>query len=285
MKLTLEQIVKKVNDLPALPQVASQVLKLADDPNSTVKQLSDVICNDQALTAKVLRLANSAYYGFPRRISTIIEAIVILGYNTIRNLVLAVSIHGLLCDEVTGYRLGRGELWRHSIACAMAARTISRHVRFPAPEQAFIAGLLHDIGKVILNFYVNDSFDEILQKVHEERVSFIQAEEDVLGFTHTAVGARVAEKWNLPVPLVQAIGFHHCPQHADENSKLASLVHLADVLCMMMGIGIGGDGLYYNVVPETFALLGLAPQELENVMSTLGDLFLDENSFLSGEEK
>ncbi|NPV28601.1 MAG: HDOD domain-containing protein [Firmicutes bacterium] len=285
VKVSPDQIAQRVRDLPALPQIVARVLKLTEDPNSTVKELNDVICQDQALTAKVLRLANSAYYGFPRRIGTIVEAIIILGFNTIRNLVLAVSVHSLLCKEVPGYQLGRGELWRHSIACAMAARTLARRVRFPSPDQAFIAGLLHDIGKVILSVYVREAFEEIIEKVHEAQIPFIQAEEEILRFTHAVIGSKVADKWNLPVPLVEAIAFHHNPQLAKENQKLAALVHLADAICMMMGIGLGGDGLYYPLAPEALSLLGLESEDIEAIMGELGDLFVDENAFLSGEEK
>ncbi|MDH7576284.1 MAG: HDOD domain-containing protein [Bacillota bacterium] len=285
MKVSPDQIVQRVRDLPALPQIVARVLKLTDDPDSTVKELNDAICQDQALTAKVLRLANSAYYGFPRRISTIIEAIVILGFNTIRNLVLAVSVHNLLSKEVPGYQLGRGELWRHSIACAMAARTLARRTRFPSPDQAFIAGLLHDIGKVILSVYVSETFGELIKKVHEAKIPFPQAEEEILGFTHAVIGSKVADKWNLPLPLVEAIAFHHSPLNAKENPKLTVLVHLADALCMMMGIGLGGDGLYYPLVPEALSIVGLKAEDLEVIMGELGDLFADENTFLSGDEK
>lgn len=278
--VSLDQIVRRVNDLPALPHVVSQVLKLTDDPNSTVKELNDVICQDQAVTAKVLRLANSAYYGYPRRIGTIVEAIVILGFNAIRNLVLAASVHNMLNKEVPGYQLGPGELWRHSIACAMAARTLARRVRYPKPDEAFIAGLLHDIGKVILSVYVSETYDEIIQKVRQFQIPFSQAEEEILGFTHAVVGARVADKWNLPESLVQAIACHHNLQLAKENPRLVAIVHLADVLCMTMGIGLGGDGMYYSVAPQAFTALGLKPEDLESIMGELGELFIDQNAFL-----
>lgn len=283
MKVSLDQIVRRVNDLPALSQVVAQVLKLVEDPESTVKELNDIICQDQALVTKVLHLANSAYYGFPRRIGTVVEAVIILGFSTIRNLVLAASVHNLLNREVPGYQLGQGELWRHSIACAMTTRTLARRVRFPSPDQAFIAGLLHDIGKVVLSIYVSEVYSEIIKKVHEAQVPFAQAEEEILGFTHSSVGAKVADKWNLPVSLVEAIAFHHSPDSAKENPKLTSLIHVADAMCMMMGIGLGGDGLCYPLVPSAFSLLGLKPEDVEGVMGELGDLFLDESSFLLSE--
>lgn len=279
MRITLDQIVCRVDDLPALPHIVVQVLKLTEDPNSTVKELNDVICQDQVLTAKVLRLANSAYYGYPRRIGTIVEAIVMLGFNAIRNLVLAASVQNILKQDVPGYRLEAGDLWRHSIACAMAALTLSKRVRYHKPDEAFIAGLLHDIGKVVLNVYVNEAYEEIVKRVHQFQISFLQAEEDVLGFTHAAVGARVVDKWNLPNSYVEAIAFHHEPQLAQENPRLVAIIHLADVLCMTMGIGLGGDGMYYSVVPQAFAALGLKPEDLESIMGELGDLFLDTNTF------
>lgn len=284
MSVSLEEVTRRVNDLPALPHIVAQVLKLTSDPDSTIQQLNEVICQDQTLTAKVLRLANSAYYGYPRRIGTIVEALVILGFNTIRNLVLAASVHRMLNQEIIGYRMGPGELWRHSIGCAMAARTLARRVHFSPPDQAFIAGLLHDIGKVILSVYVSETYEEIFYKVKEEQIPFSKAEAEILGFTHADVGARVADKWNLPVPLVDAIAYHHHPELSKENSKLAALVHLADVLCMTMGVGLGGDGLYYSVAPEAFTILDLQSEDLESIMAELGDLFIDENAFLPGDD-
>ncbi len=283
MKLTLEQIVRRVGDLPALPQVVAEVLRITEDPDTTVKDLNEAISRDQALAAKVLRLANSAYYGFPRRIGTIVEAVIILGFNTIRNLVLAASVHGILSRELPGYQLARGELWRHSIACAMAARTLARRARFPQPDQAFVAGLLHDIGKLVLGVYVGEAYTAILEKVHKEGLSFVQAEEEVLGFTHAAVGARVADKWNLPSYLVEAIELHHEPARARSNPLLVALTHLADAVSMMMGMGIGGDGMYYLLDSRCLDLLGLTPEDFEAVLAELGDLFADENSFLAGE--
>ncbi len=280
VKPTLEQIIRDVQDLPALPQVVEQVIRVTEDPDSTVNELNDIICQDQVLTARILRLANSAYYGFPRRISTVVEAIVILGFNTIRNLALAASVYDLLNREVPGYQLGKGELWSHSIACAMAVRLLARQVRFPSPDQAFVAGLLHDIGKIVLSVYMQDAYLEIINAVKEKRIPFSEAEKDVLGFTHAEVGAKVAEKWNLPVPLVEAIAFHHEPTKTGENARLTALVHIADAVCMMMGIGLGGDGLCYPVFSEALSLLGVQQGIIEELIDRLSDLFVDKNSFL-----
>ena len=192
--IPLEKIVRGVNDLPALPWVVSQVIRLTDDPNSTVKELNEVICQDQSMAAKMLRLSNSAYYGYSRRIATIIDAIGILGFDAIRNLALAASVHNILKREVKGYQIASGDIWRHSIACAMSARAIARRVKYPSPDQAFIAGLVHDIGKVILSVYVAEAYNGIIRRVRQEQQPFSVAEEKVLGFTHAAVGARVAEK-------------------------------------------------------------------------------------------
>lgn len=279
MAVSLEEIVRGVNNLPALPGVALQVIRLTDDPYSTVKQLNEIICQDQSMTARVLRLSNSAYYGHPRRIATIIEAIGVLGFSTIRELVMAASMHKILGNEVKGYQIATGDIWRHSITCAMTSRAIARRVRYPATDRAFIAGLMHDIGKVILNIYMLDSYDEIIRRVREERQPFSVVEQDVLGFSHANVGARVAEKWNLPADHVEAIACHHNPLDAKENPRLTAVVHIADVVCMTMGIGLGGDSLHYPFVGETLSLFGLSEKNMEMIMAELAELMGDANMF------
>jgi putative nucleotidyltransferase with HDIG domain len=259
-----------------------QVIRLTDDPSSTVKELNDVICQDQSMAAKVLRLSNSAFYGYSRRIATIVDAIGILGFNTIRDLVMAASVYNILKKEVKGYQIASGDIWRHSITCAMTARAVAKRVRFRSPDQAFIAGLMHDIGKVILGVYVAEVYDEIIRRVGEEQQPFSVVEEAVLGFTHAAVGARVAEKWNLPDDLVEAIACHHTPMNAKKNPELAAIVHIADSVSMSMGIGLGGDGLYYPLVSQALALFKLSEADMDLIMSELAELVGDDEIFHLG---
>jgi putative nucleotidyltransferase with HDIG domain len=280
--IPLEEIVRGVNDLPSLPWVVGEVIKLIDDPNSTISELNEVICRDQSMTTKVLRLSNSAFYGYSRRIATIVEAIGVLGYNTIRDLVLAASVYSLMKKEVKGYQIASGDIWRHSITCAMTARIVARRTGYQQGDQAFIAGLVHDIGKVILSVYVADAYDEIIRQVREEEKPFSVVEEEILGFTHAAVGARVADKWNLPADHVEAIACHHTPLDAAENPELTAIVHVADAICMSMGIGLGGDGLYYPFEGEALALLRLNEKDVEAIISELSELVSDESIFQLG---
>jgi putative nucleotidyltransferase with HDIG domain len=277
--VTLEEIVNGVNSLPSLPGVALQVIRITDDPYSTVRELNEAILQDQTITAQVLRLSNSAYYGYPRRIATVSEAIGILGFTTIRDLVMAASVHNILSREVKGYQIATGDIWRHSITCAMTSRAIARRVRYPEADRTFIAGLMHDIGKVVLNIYVADAYNEIIRRMKEERLPFAAVEEEVLGFTHAAVGARVAERWNLHPDHVEAIACHHTPLDAKQNPKLAAIVHIADAVCMTMGIGLGGDGLYYPFVGEVLGIFGLSEQDMERIMSELAELMGDAHMF------
>lgn len=279
-KLSLEDIVREVEDVPALPEVTFQALKLADDPNSTAQDMNAVITKDQSLTAKVLKLANSAYYGFPRRIYTVTEATVLLGFSTIKGIVMAASVSDMMSKEITGYALAPGELWRHSQASAMAARYIARNIKAKNPDVAYTGALLHDVGKVVLNHHLEEGYHEVLQVIQGGVTSFIEAEQEVLGFTHAEVGARLARKWNLPEELVESILYHHTPEKATLNPVLTSLVHLADALCMMMGIGLGVDGLVYQFSEEALRILNLTPDKLESMLSSLTDILVDENSFL-----
>lgn len=250
------------------------MLSLTEDPNSTAKDLNDVIIQDQSLTAGVLRLANSAYYGFPRRISTVTEAIVLLGFSSIRGLVLAASVQNVMDKEMSGYALGQGELWRHSYACGMGSRIIAKRLKMPL-DQAFTAGLLHDIGKVVLNYFMQEAYQEVKRKVELENIPFMAAEAAVLGFDHAIVGAKVAEAWNLPSELVEPIAFHHEPMSAANQRRLASVVHVSDAICMIMGIGLGADGMNYPLDPLALETLNLDQEAIEQIMSQLADGMVD----------
>lgn len=275
MQLSVDEILKSVRDLPPLPQSVERVLQLTDDPQSSVGEVAAAVSMDQALVADILKLANSAYYGFSRRIGTIQEAIVLLGFATVRSLIFASSVKGLLGRKMEGYFLEAGELWHHSLGCAVAARVVAKRARYRGVENAFVAGLLHDIGKVVLSFYVRDQFAAIVELTKGSDMSFIQAERQVLGIDHCEVGSAIAQHWNLPDDLAAAIRDHHQPSRAGEARDLASIVHLADALCLMMGVGIGGDGLLYPLCLDVVGQLGLDARDIESLLSEVTTAIAD----------
>lgn len=277
-KISLEQIVEKVDDIPGFSDVILRVMKLTEDPDSTAEDIQNVLTEDQGLTVKVLRLANSAHYGFARRIDTISQATVLLGFQAIRSIVLAASCSPMLKPEMEGYGLAPGELWQHSQAVAITAKEVARVARRGHLEQAYTAGLLHDIGKIILNHYMKNTYKFVLLKMEQDQISFLEAEEAVLGFNHGQVGQRIGDKWNLPQDLVEAIAYHHRPEEKD--SDLTAIIHVADAMVMMMGIGLGVDGLAYELSSTALERLKLTERQLEQIMAKVGDLFSDKDSFL-----
>ena len=266
----LDDLVRQVRDLPALPASVIRVIQLTDDPKAGLSDVARALASDQGLAARVLRLANSAFYGSARRIGTVSEAVVILGMRTTRNLTMATSCQEMLEREVQGYFLPRGALWRHSLACAAAAQNLATRAHFRGVEEAFVAGLLHDIGKVIMSAYLKEEFVQVLRRVAQGAVTFSDAEREALGFDHAEAGARLLERWNLPSSLVSAVRYHHAPQEA-ANSPLAAVVHIADTICLTLGIGLGIDGLAYALDPSALAMLNLTEEDFEQVASQTCD--------------
>jgi len=273
----VERILRRVDEIPPLPTVVVKAIKTLNDPKSSSADVAKVISQDEGLTAKILKLANSAYYGFPRSIGTLSEAITVLGYNTVKSLIYAASAHAHLSGELQGYALDRGELWRHSLGVAIVCREIAKKVKYKDIEQAFVAGLLHDIGKIVLNQFVKFGFTLILRKVETERVPFHEAERDVLGFDHTDIGSKIAEKWNLPPELVDAIAHHHSPEKSEVSPALTSIVHLGDAICLMLGWGIGADGLLYPL--SDFALQTLGLENIDELISISSDVLKQDDLF------
>ena len=278
-KVSLEDIVRAVNDLPSLPQIVLKVMELTEDPDSTVQDINGVLSQDQGLTARVIKLANSAFYGFPRRISSVTDATVLLGFKTIRSIVLAASVNDFLSQRMEGYALEHGELWKHSQCSAMTARLIARRVKYSSLDVAYTTALLHDIGKVVLNNYMKESYHEVLDTVMKDNVTFLQAEEGILGFNHAEVGAKIAEKWNLPLELVEAIACHHDLDKAQVNPKLTAIVQLADAICVTMGIGLGLDGMLYPISPMALEILDLQEADIESIIAEMVDVCVDQLGF------
>lgn len=275
----LNYIVNKVNDIPVLPSRVKKIIAITEDPDSTIEDLEKEILKDQSLTSRILKLANSAYYGYPRKINTVSQATILLGFQTIKSMALASTISKMMAGELKGYALEKNDLWTQSQTCAIISRYIAKEVKFSNPETAYIAGLLRDIGKTILNFYVEQEYQAIVNKVEYSNMSFLEAEEEVLGFNHAQVGEKIATKWNFPEDLVEAIGLHHTPEKSNINSKLVSIVHIADAITMMIGVSIGADGLAYNLSPFALETLNLTPNDVEQLISRSHDLIIDDNSF------
>lgn len=269
-KERLEKLIKAVDRLPALPNVVSKVLQQLDNPQSTAKKIADIISFDPILTARLLRIANSAFYGFPRKIKTVKDTIVVLGYETIKGLVVAASVHRLFNKEMSTYKIESGELWRHSVGCAIGAQLLATETG-EDPDEAFVAGLLHDVGKVAIDHIVGDDFKEIVKLVIEDNLTFLQAEKIVLGFDHAEIGSKVAAKWNLPLSLIDAIKYHHDPFRSKNSKKLAAIIKISDSICLTFGIGIGGDELSSSIKGQLADLLKLSENNLELFMNQVGE--------------
>ena len=270
-KISLARLLIKVKSMPPLPQSIAQILELTKSAKSSAHDLTKVCERDPKLTTNMLKLANSPYYGFSRKISTISHAIVCLGLDTVKSIALTSSTQEMLNNEVPAYALEEGMLWQHSICCATCARIISKRIGFKESEEAYIAGLLLDIGKIMLSNFSEDQFVLIIEKAQNNRISFDRAEKEILGFDHSKIGGKIIEKWNLPSILVEAVQYHHCPDNAKISKKLTYIVHLADAISCMLGIGLGCDGLMYVFEDNTLDVLDLSKDDVESIMCELVD--------------
>lgn len=277
----LKRILRDLHGIPPMPHVIQKVMSMTQDPDITADQLNEVITLDQALTANVLKLCNSAYYGLPRQIASVSQAVTYLGFQTIRNLVLTSFLSEVYGGAVAGSGTGSG-LWEHSIAASAASQLICRQVKRPdANDISFTCGLLHDIGKTILMKFSRETMPEILGKVEKEGKSFFEAEREVLGFDHAALGAKVADVWNFPPTLVQAIGLHHTPERAQGDRFLTHVTHLANHLAIEYGAGIEQPELFSTpLCEESLKELHLEPDDLETIKGSLHDAYQKASPFI-----
>jgi putative nucleotidyltransferase with HDIG domain len=274
---------KKLADLPPMPAVVTRIIETINNPDTSAEELNRLISMDQGLSSKVLRIVNSAYYGFPKRISTLTHAVVILGYNTIRNLVLGVSAFGLLNQKSMPYGLNRMQFWEHSVATAAGAGMLARKClprQRSAPEEAFIGALLHDIGALFLDSYFPVQYAVAMAFAGREKRGSRDAENLVLGIDHMIVGRRIAEYWNFPPHLVAIIGGHHEPARQKDHFEIVSIVHAADWLAWECGYISSEHTHGHELAPEVAEWLAFDEATMEAMKEQLKVLFANCTSLL-----
>jgi HD-like signal output (HDOD) protein len=266
----VRRLVDKVQGLPTLPSMLHNINQMVLNPRTSAKEVAQVISSDPALTSKVLRVVNSSFYGFPNRITTITHAIVILGFNTIKSIVLSSTIFDVFRKSNVATDFDRGEFWKHSIGCGAAAKVIGRRIQYPMLEELFIAGLLHDVGKIVLDQFLPERFGEALALARSKELLLFDAEAQLLGVSHADVGAWLFEKWNLSKGLVETVRCHHNPPLAGEHQRFAEIIHVSDILVRACRFGNGGDAKIPALHEATWKSLGLSEAEFDDLLTQTG---------------
>jgi putative nucleotidyltransferase with HDIG domain len=267
-----DRVLADLNNLPAMPTLVLDVLRLLDNPEIGGDRVAAAIGRDPVITARVLRLANSAAYMRVRRVATIRDAIMLLGFSTVRGQVLAAALYDVFKVGAVGYALTQEALWQHSVAVGTCARYLAAQGGRNS-DAAFEAGLLHDIGKIVLGKSLRSGYAEVLKLV-QEGSDFCAAERQVLGCDHAEVGAEAGKRWNLPPDLLLSIEYHHKPLERPE-AGLADIVHIADAMALMLGFGIGADNLMHQLHDAVFERVGLDPTVVNELLLTLADQIAD----------
>lgn len=262
-----EEILAKISSVPSLPPAAMKVVRMLQDPNVGIADVARVLEHDPGLTTNVLRLANSAYFGGARSVSSVRDAGVRLGTKRLLQMAIASGVSNLVRSEVKGYDLAPGKLWEHSAFVAIAAVQLAQALRTIPPDHTFTAALVHDVGKIVLGTFVEVDAAPIMQLAFQEKVSFEIAERSVLGIDHAEVGAALLKSWRLPDDIVCVARWHHHPeQFQEQGAQVVNLVHVADTLSMMEGIGIGNDGLNYRSCHDLALRMGVTTRVSESVV-------------------
>jgi HD-like signal output (HDOD) protein len=267
------RIVESIDQLPALPAIVTRLLEVVNSPDSSAEDASHLIERDPALTSKMLRLANSAFYGMPRSVSSVNSAVVILGFNAIKSLVLSATLVRVLSGG-RGSGFDQNRFWLHSIITAMASRTIIRflmRVRLMDPESAFCSGIMHDIGKLIFSLCVPADYAQVCAWAKANKKPLCEAETHLMGINHTEIGRIVADRWALPLDLEYSIVYHHQPQNADKINELVAAVHVADTIAHEMNATSLAEETAPALWQGALSLLQLDLSDYEKVRVSLKD--------------
>ncbi|OIP90531.1 MAG: chemotaxis protein [Syntrophobacteraceae bacterium CG2_30_61_12] len=267
---SIDAIVKQIKQLEPLPQVTNRVMELVQDSRSSMNDLAKIVGFDQALTANILKVCNSAYFGLNKQVESVQQAIVYLGMDQVVDLVLMFGASRNLNAQHKGYDLGAGELWKYSVSSAILARELALKLGADNKQLIFTAALLKDIGKVVLQQFVAESFRDINELVAHQGYSFREAEKEILGIDHAELGGLVAKQWNFSSAMVEIIENHHLSRDVDVPGRDTAIVYLADLICMMMGIGVGSDGLAYRFHKKVVDDLGFSTKDLGEVIAGFG---------------
>ena len=275
----LKAIIRRIDDLPTLPRTVFRITEMVNNPRSSARDLAQVITDDQVLTARLLRLVNSSFYGFPQRITTVTRAIVLLGFDAIRHLLLTTSVFDIFSDHNKDLTAARENRWDHVLGCAVAAKVIGKHIRHDKIEELFVCALLHDIGKIVLMVYAPEDYEAVTRLAAQRGGLLIEAEEELLGYTHVETGRLLAERWNLPTMVAEVIYAHHTPDTAGDYVREAAVVHLADIFCRALAHGSGGDDRIPALNAAAWEALGIAARDIDPILRELESGFADIRPF------
>lgn len=283
VKKRYQKIIQDLGQIPTMPTIAGKVMQIVNDPKSNAEDVARFISRDVALTSKVLRLANSAFYGIPRTISSVNSAIVILGFNTIRSLVLSASVVKIFPAKPGVVSFDRKAFWKHSFIVGIASRMLAAHLRrrkLVDLEIAFSAGLLHDVGKLILEQFASQEYQTVLKLSTDKKLPLFVVEKTVLGLNHADVSGMLVDKWQMPNELKIPIVGHHNPLDEREMPELTALVHVANHLTHVLGSGCMQGETYGALVPDCYKVLSLGIEE-EALLQELGVLLKEAEPFFS----
>jgi putative nucleotidyltransferase with HDIG domain len=252
--------------------IVDRVTELIEHPSTTARDIEAVVETDQALTAKLLCLVNSSFYGFSQRVKTVSRAVGVIGFEALRNLVFTTSVISLFKSEASD-TFRPTEFWNHSIGTALAAKEIARRLGERQVEEFFVAGLVHDIGKLVHHEYLTESFLRAGALAAQQDILLLEAEREALHFTHDETGGLLLDHWRLPERLTAMVRYHHTPGRAPEYVREAAAVHLADILCRAKGLGSGGDNKIPLLDRRAWDCLGLAVGDLEHIMARMEQEF------------
>jgi putative nucleotidyltransferase with HDIG domain len=263
-----EALLGRVKTFPTLPIIVDKISELVSQPETTAKEIEAIVATDQTLTARLLQLVNSSFYGFPQKVTTISRAVGVIGFEALRNLAFSTSVIQLFKADASA-TFDPKKFWRHSIGTAVGAKEIARAIGEKQLEELFVAGLVHDIGKLVHNEYLGDAFAEACRHALARGILLRDAERDVLGFTHDQTAGIVLKHWRLPDRLIAMVTEHHAPARTRDGGRAAAVIHLADILCRAKGFGSGGDNKIPRLERCAWDLLGLTVGHLEQIMSRM----------------
>jgi len=274
IKQRIESTINNIAALPTMPEVATKILNMVNDPEVSFKAVAEELSKDQSMTTNILKLCNSAYFSKGKEITSIERAIVTLGIKEVTNIVMVIAAKPILDKYVIGYDLGKGELWKQGLIVGTLAKKIAlQKNRKDIADVVFTGGIIHNVGKTVIAIFVQNTYNDILDEVKKNNITFNEAEKEIMGYSHQEISEKILEKWNFPPVLKAIVRFYAEPDKAPDNFKTeVSIVHIANTISIMAGIGIGSDGLYHQLSKIALDTTKITGPELEELFSKIPEM-------------